>query len=278
MKTNWGLAAAGLVSRSFVARIPKLARQLGPVSSTSYRLASRISNTIKAGTPVRSFADLQSCGILLLSFPGRSSIPLANLDAFDWRRKIVLCCDTLDDPCFVAELRRRGAAVADLSSIPGLPDRYAVVGDNAAVRFAKSLVRSLHGRPLEVPREQLALFQAALTLSGSFFTPLLETAMECLRQSGVEESEAATLAESLFQHSLRSFKHAGRKSWSGAIALADDEAIAVQEQALQAKKPLMGAYFRDAARHSFDLYQTFPELTRYNKERWGEFRKRYQPF
>ena len=277
MTPLWGLVAAGSISRSIISRIPKLARQLGPVTSSSYRLAARISNILRAGTAVREFAELHSAGSILFCCPGCSPASLVDLGAFDWSSKIVLFCDTPEDPHLESELRKRGAAVAAMNGISDLPDRYLIVGDRPAVRFAKILVRSLRGHAVEISRDRLLLFQSALTLSGSLYTPLLETTVECLRQSGMEAPEADDLAEQLFQHSLRTFKHAGRKSWIGPVAQADEKAIAAQALAMEAKIPLMAAYFRKAAEYSFNLYQTFPELTRYDKSRWAEFRKRYKP-
>ncbi len=278
MKT-WALAAAGAISRSFLGRVPGLSRQLGPVASTSYRLASRIANSLRAGTAVRSAAELQESAIVLICVPGGSPARLVDaafLRALDWTQKVVLACDCQDDPESASALREHGAAVGSLTSLAGLPDRFIVEGDSAAVRLGKLIVQSLRAHAIEIPRQHLLLFQSALTLSGSLFTPLLEVAIECLRQSGLEQPQASKLAESLFEHSLRGYTRAGRKSWSGPIALADNHAVEAQQQALRAVKPLMADYFRDAARFSFDLYQTFPELTRYNKPRWKAFGKRYK--
>ena len=276
MKQIWSLAAAGAISRSFLGRVPNLAAQLGPVSSTSYRLAARISNTLRAGNAVRDFAEIQKAHVVLLCVPGGQVSRVIQMDAINWKNKIVLICDSPDDGSLHTSLGKRGAAIGSIHQISNLTDGYFIVGDRAAVRFAKLIAESLRGTAIEIPRDRLLFFQSALTLSGSFFTPLLETAVECLRQSGMQQPEAAKLAESLFQHSLRTFKRAGRKSWAGPIALADDHALAAQEQSLRTAKPLMASYFRDATRFSFDLFQTFPELTRYNKTRWKEFRKRYK--
>lgn len=277
MTPVWGLAAAGSIGRSLVPRLPKLAHQLGPVISTSYRLAARIANTLRAGTPVREFEALGPAQVILLCVPDAQLSPLVEVDALCWKGKLVIICDSPDDPQLRDALQQRGAEVGSITQIADLPDRYFVVGSRAGIHLAKSMVRSVHGTAVEVPQEGLLLFQSALTLAGSLFTPLLETAVECLRQSGLEKPEAALLAESMFQHSLRTFKHAGRKSWSGPIALGEEQVLIAQEKALQAVKPLMASYFHDAARYSFDLYQTFPELTRYNKNRWKEFRKRQHP-
>lgn len=274
----WGLGSAGNISRSLLMRVPRLKQQLGPVASSSYRLASRIANTLRAGSAVRNVSELQSSDVILLCVPGGPLTQLMDqlfVEALEWRGKTALICDSSATGAIIADLRSRGAAVATLSSVPGLPAHFVISGDRASLKIAKTLVRSVAGSALEIPQEHLLLFHAAVTLASSLFTPLLETAVECLRQSGLEPPLAAKTADLLFQQSLRSFKHSGRKSWSGPIAQSDREAVDAQVQALMLVKPQMAAYFREAARFSFELYQTFPELTRYNKERWQQFQKRY---
>lgn len=275
---QWGLGSAGNISRSLLMRVPRLQQKLGPVASTSYRLASRIANTLRAGCAVRTASQLQPTDVILLSVPGGPLTQLVDqsfVEAIQWLGKTALICDSSATGPIIADLRDRGAAVATLCSVPGLPTNFVVSGDRASLKVAKTLVRSVAGSAIEVPEEHLLLFDAAVTLTSSLFTPLLETAVECLRQSGLEPSLAAKTADLLFQQSFRSFKHSGRKSWSGPVANSDGDAIDAQVQALKQLKPQMAAYFREAAHFSFELYQTFPELTRYNKERWRQFQKRY---
>lgn len=241
--------------------------------STSLRLASRISNNLRAGRPVREFAGLQDAELILLSVPGEQAGPLMDFDALDWTGKTVLVCDSAADLDLIEALRTHGIPQAALNPVPGFSDLFSVTGDRTAVREAKSLVKSLQATAIEVPVGRLNLFGAALTLSTSLFTPMLDIAADCLRQSGLTPMEAAKWTDTLFQQTIRGYRHAGRKSWSGPVASADSKSLKAQEDALHTLSPLAGGLFRDAVRYSFDLYQTFPELTRYNKERWRNFRR-----
>ncbi len=275
----WALAAAGAANRSFLNRIPALRGQLGPVASTSLRLAARISKALRAGSPVRTPAELDAADVLLICVPGMPLEPLidaAFLDAIHWPRKSVLILEggNVANVASVADdLRSRGAAVGTLATVPGLPDHFVVTGDRPPVRLAKATVHSLGGQALEIPAGRMPIFECALTLTGSLFTPLLEAVVESLRHAGLEQPKAARIADLLLLQSLRSFRRAGRKSWSGPIALADHAAVDAQQKALEQVNPAMAAFFRDAARYGFELYQTFPELTRYDKVRWDEFRQ-----
>jgi len=274
----WALAAAGAASRSFLSRLPALRSQLGPVASTSLRLAARMTNALRAGTPVRAASDLDLADVLLICIPGMPLEPLiddAFMDAIQWPRKSVLILEGGNGSPVEHALRTRGAAVGTLATVPGLPDHFVITGDRPAVRLAKAMVHSLQGQVFEIAADRVLLFECALTLTGSLFTPFLEAVVESLRHAGLEQPKAAATADLLFLQSLRSFRRAGRKSWSGPIALADRAALDAQQDALQQVNPAMANFFRDAVRYGFELYQTFPELTRYDKVRWKEFRKNH---
>jgi predicted short-subunit dehydrogenase-like oxidoreductase (DUF2520 family) len=269
--TRWGLAAAGSVSRSFLPRVPSLARRLGPVGSTSYRLAARIVNGFKAGVAVRDMRALDECSLILLCAPGGSIARVASaLSAADlhWQGKTLLLCDSGDYSCDFPEFRELGAAVGSINPVEGLTGRYVIEGHREALRYAKLLVRELSGKPIEIPSDRMRMFDAARTLAGSLFTPLIETCVECIRQAGITGPAASTIAEALLQRTLRAFMYAGRKSWSGPVARADRAVIDRECRALMEAKPLMGKYFGGASDFALELYQTFPELTRYNQARW----------
>src|SRR5436190_1310636 len=146
---TFAVAGGGRVSASFVARLPRLAAELGPVAAQSYRLASRIVNSIGAGRPVRRYADLGDSPLILIIAPvgGVPAIVSALADGIDCRGKIVLLCEAGSDSAQLASLRARGAAVGSIHLIPGFNrQRFVAEGDRAAVREAKNLVRQIRGR------------------------------------------------------------------------------------------------------------------------------------
>jgi predicted short-subunit dehydrogenase-like oxidoreductase (DUF2520 family) len=266
---HWGLAAAGSIGRSFLPRLPSLARRLGPVASVSYRLAARIANGLKAGRAVRDIGDLNGCAVIMLCAAAGSVDRIARglTEArLDWSAKTLLICDSHAYTCDFPQFRERGAAMASVNQIEGYAHHYAIEGDREALREAKVLVRDLRGKPVEILSDRVRMYDAARTLAGSLFTPLIETCAECIRQAGVTGPAATTLAEALLQRSLRAFMHSGRKSWSGPVARAERDVINREFLALQAAKPMMGKYFRSAADFALDLYRTFPELTRYDRK------------
>ncbi len=268
---KWGLAAAGGVSRSILSRLPGLNLRLAPIGSTSFRLAVRIANSLNAGTPARSLAELDACSLILVCAPGGTMTRLKTAlrgAALNWPGKLLVVVDSESYSCDLSEFRERGARVASVNLIQGYAGRYAIEGDRDALRHARVLVRDLQGKAMEVPGDRVRLYDASRTVAGSLFTPLIETCVECIRQAGITGPASAAMAEAMFQHSLRAFMHAGRKSWSGPIARADREAIDRECRALEEVRPLMARFFASSAEFGFDLFATYPELTRYNRSLW----------
>lgn len=240
---------------------------LGPVASTSYKLAARIANGCRAGRAVRTMDELDAPPAILVVAPGNAALPdvmgLLAKAKISWPGKALVLCDSQAYSARFPEFRERGAAVGSLNPIQGFEDHYLVEGDAAALREAKALVRGLDGKAVEVPADKVDLFDAALTLSSSLFTPLMEACRECVRRAGIQQPDAGRLLEALFANSLRTFMRAGPKSWSGPVARNDREAIERQIRELESVKPLMAMYFRQASEYAMQLYRTFPGLVRH---------------
>src|SRR4051794_17448981 len=69
VRTEYGIVGAGGVSSGLIGRLPRNARALGPVGGVSFRVASRIANTLKAGWPVRSLDELDGMRLILFHSP-----------------------------------------------------------------------------------------------------------------------------------------------------------------------------------------------------------------
>ena len=63
-----GLIAAGNLTGAPLTRFWWLAERLGPVKSGSYRVASRIVNMLRAGHPVKDYAEFETCDLVLIPF------------------------------------------------------------------------------------------------------------------------------------------------------------------------------------------------------------------
>ena len=115
---TFAVAGGGRVSGSFVARLPDLASSLGPVAAQSYRLASRIVNSIGAGHAVPAYRDLNGSTLILICVPVQGVAPIVSAlaEALDCQGKITLLCEAGADSRSLAPLRKQGAAVGSLSA------------------------------------------------------------------------------------------------------------------------------------------------------------------
>jgi predicted short-subunit dehydrogenase-like oxidoreductase (DUF2520 family) len=210
-----GLICAGSLSDSPLTRFWWLSQRLGPVKSTSYRLASRFANTLRAGDPVADYAKFEACTLILICVPEKNIRQVVTemlSTGISWRDKAVLLCDTWLDSGELRELSARGASVGSISPIPGFDDqRYLVEGDPFAIRQSKLLVEHGVRRVVAIERPLKPFYLAALTCTGSLLLALLRVALEALQHAGIPPGLSATLLERQIARSLRSALKGGRR-------------------------------------------------------------------
>ena len=261
---SFALVGAGCVSGCFVAQLPRLTSELGPVAAQSFRLASRIVNSIGAGRPVKTYQDLARNKTILLSVPTRSlpDIVGALSRSLPWKGKIALLCGGGGDSRHLQPLRSLGAATGSMRLIAGLDDgkRFIVEGAPPAVREARRLAKQLHGRLEEVHTVHIDAYSAGLAFGTTLFTPLLEASVQSLVASGMKKANAIKISEGLFQRSLRAYMHTGKRSWNGPLADGDREAVLRGLEALGASRPLLARYYRDASAFALELFGDNPAL------------------
>lgn len=265
MTPHFGLYGGGAVSMSFIARLPHLATRLGPVAASSYRVASRIVNSLRAGYPVKHCRDLKSCRALLVFVPP-AALPqaVAQLAAAEigWSGKVVLLCEGAPGSRALDPLDQRGAATGSLSRVEGSPGRYVAEGDPAALREARRIAGDLGGRLIETHRHGGALYSAGLAFATSLFTPLIAVSVDTLRKAGCDGPAATQVAANLFERTLRGWIHSGRKSWTGPLADGNQAELRRHIEALAAHDPRAARYYRDAAAFALAWFRRHPELLR----------------
>src|SRR5258706_565119 len=163
------LIGAGKLSTSPVSEFWRLSDRLGPVKAPSFRLASRIANRLRAGHPVRDYAEFDSCRLILVSVPDAmlpavvGEISSANIS---WRNKSIVLCSALLDSGELSDLASRGASIGSISVIPGFEaPHYLVEGDPLAILESKRLVRDA-ASPANLSVGQIVNLPAASVRSG----------------------------------------------------------------------------------------------------------------
>jgi hypothetical protein len=211
---EYGLVAAGAVNSSFIGRLPGKARALGPVVGVSYRVASRIANSLRAGKAARSVDELNDFRLILFhSYPSQHDTLIAMLKEAEiqWQGKSLLFCDS--DAAGAEHFRKAGASVSKLRTC-GIPGRMILQGSNPSLAAGHRLVRELKMKAIEVDAGSAAALDAAITLATGALTPLIEHTAGLLRRCGLRDGESLRVAAELFEKTTKEYAHSGRQSWA----------------------------------------------------------------
>ncbi|HVO98085.1 MAG TPA: hypothetical protein VMT15_08455 [Bryobacteraceae bacterium] len=216
-----GLIGAGGVTRSFLSRMPVLLGRIGPVKASSFRVARRIANSLRAGNAVTSYSELAGCSLLWISVPDTgldrlfrdlaAATPLAG--------KTVVLCGSTRDSFWPSPLLAAGARVVTLNCVEESHEKLFVAeGDPEAMRDLRRLMASERRRLIELRAASKALYLAGTHLASHLLLPWIAASVESLRLAGFSRAEATRLASALGAKALRSYGKAGSKAWSPSAA------------------------------------------------------------
>jgi len=238
---EYGLIAAGAVNSSFIGRLPGKARALGPVVGVSYRVASRIANSLRAGKAARSVDELNDFRLILFhSLPAQHDTLIGMLKDSDiqWQGKSLLFCDS--EATGAEPFLEAGASVSRLRNC-AIPGRMLLQGSNPSLAAGHRLVRDLNLKAIEVDADSAAVLDAAVTLATGALTPLIEHTAGLLRQCGLRDGESLKLAAQLFEKTTKEYAHSGRQSWAWFSQEPDAERLLDQLNAVGSDlRPLLG--------------------------------------
>lgn len=210
-----GLVSAGGVSKSFVARMPSLLRTIGPVKATSFRVARRIANSLRAGRPVEDYTALHQSAILWVALPEAAlDRVLREMSAEkSLAGKIVIVCGT------ARASQNLHPCAATLDVIPGDESMLIAEGEEIALREMRRVAVADRRKLIEIPDAAKASYLAGVHLASDLLLPYFGAAVEMLRGAGFSRNQATRIAEGLGDRALRAYAKAGRKAWSPATAL-----------------------------------------------------------
>ena len=266
------LVAEGPTRDFPLTQLPGLLGRLGPVKASSFRVASRLANTLRAGTPVQDYDRLKNCPYLLLSVGDSLSRVVAELAASDfrWGGRTVLACGNTSGTCDLAALAARGASIGSLDVIGFFdPPHFVVEGDSTAVRFARTLV-SGKIRVFEIAKSSKAIYSSGLTIAASLLAPTAAAGVQCLRLAGMPLRDAMLIVEKTIAGSLRAYVKAGSKGWTGSLATGDIDAVERQLEQLHRTDPLLERYLRQNALLALEMFGRNPPQRMKNMARMLE--------
>ncbi len=258
---RYGILGAGAISKSLVGRLPINMQNLGPVAATSFRVASRIANTLRAGYAARSINELNAAAVVLVhSRSDQACLLFEMLESADieWDGKAVIFCDCDDAPEVRARLRARGASTAVARHF-GIPGRILVAGNGAALTAALHIAHELKLKPVGILPDAPDAFDAAVTLATSAITPLIDRAAGLFREAGIRDAEAARIACALFVQTASDYAHSGKQSWAWYTRQPTAEWI---ERQIAAAGADLGPALRALLLFGLETFAKYPDLER----------------
>lgn len=245
-----GLVGAGGVNQSFLARMPAILEQLGPVKGSSLKVSRRIANGLRAGIGVADYRALEPCGLIWIYAPEAAldhltaelacAVPLAG--------KTVILCDTLRDSLRPSPLRMAGARVATWNCIPESSERKFVgEGHPAALAELRKLLALDRRKLIELRPASKPLYLAGTYLGSQLLMPWIAGAAESLRAAGIPRAEAVSVVEALGSRALKAYSKAGDKAWDRSEAERLHRAIARDLEALRLTDARLAALFSDGS-------------------------------
>ncbi len=264
---KYGVLGAGAVAKSLIGKLPSKTRDFGPVSAVSYRVASRIANTLRAGHPVRTMQELNDAAVLLFHAPpdqAETLLELLESAGINWEGKALIFCDCHLDAAARTRYNALGASTAVARQF-GIPGRVAIAGCGVALVAAQRIARELRLRPVEILPGAADVFDAAVTLGNAAITPLIDCAASLLRQAGIRDTEAARIAAALFQQTASDYAHSGKQSWAWYMRKPDAAQI---EARIASAGERPGPVLRELLLFGLEIFDKYPEIARALRARY----------
>ena len=250
-----GLALGRALRRSghhltgIVARRPAAARRVSRwagrgVGTTDTARAIRTARAVLICVPDREI-DTVTSGLAVLSL----------------EHKVVLHTSGAIDSSPLAALRNRGATVGCLHPLTSFGPTcrlvpsfdgiaFALDGDDAALREARSMVRALRGEPLRVPASERAAYHLAATLLATDLVALLDTGFSlAARRLDITHDRARRAFMPLVRAVLDNVDaHGTRRGLTGSVTRGDKETVDRHLDALSHEEPDTSAAYRSLSR------------------------------
>ena len=253
-----GLVGSGEATRLFFAKATALANQLGPVKSSSYRVASRIVNGLRAGEPVSDATSLGLCNLVLICVDAgcvHATVAEMVKAELDWKGRSVILCDVPEDAATLSPLAALGAHTASINTFNSEGKMLWIAeGDDVAIRDFKRILLPRATPVLQLAPGTKQVFLAGLTLA-SLPLYLHVVAVECLRAAGIGVGYGRGIAQALSIESIRAATKTGRQAIAHRSSEAGWEASRVQLSALRSFRPDLADVFANAMK----LVSEFPD-------------------
>lgn len=214
-----GLIIEGNAVDSRLLRLPRLGEDLGPVRSSTTRVARRVCTLLRGGYPVPDYSEFGNVALTLIHVED-ALVPGVVEDlcaaGFPMRKSIFALCETWLSSAVLAPLHSKGAATATVLSLPhGRRNLFVTEGQPGAVRALHRVLENHEGRPMKIEEAAKDRLFVASVLSITAPAYLLQQAQTALRKTGMSGNNVRAALEEMVLGTLRNALKGGRASGGG---------------------------------------------------------------
>jgi predicted short-subunit dehydrogenase-like oxidoreductase (DUF2520 family) len=251
MLKTLAIVGAGRVGRALGKRLRERGWRIGAVvarTQNSSRSAVRFMGGGRACAEITS--EVLAARVIIVATPDDAIATAArriaelpgHAAAHSLRDKVFLHTSGALDATVLKLLHQRGGAVGSMHplqtfsgvGVPPLEGKYfAIEGDPVAIRTARTIVRALGGKAVNIKAGKKSLYHAAAALAAGHALAIEEAATRILMSAGMQRQQAVRVLLGLTRQVLENFERLGsRAAWTGPLARGDYRVIAAHEHAL----------------------------------------------
>jgi predicted short-subunit dehydrogenase-like oxidoreductase (DUF2520 family) len=251
MLKSLAIVGAGRVGRALGKRLREQGWRIGAVVTRSQNGARNAVRFIGGGKACAEISsEVLAARVIIVATPDDAIAAAAgqiaelpgHAAANSLHGKVFLHTSGALDATVLKLLQQRGAAVGSMHplqtfsgvGVPPLESKYfAIEGDPVAVRTARTIVRALGGKAVNISAGKKSLYHAAAALAAGHALAVEEAATRILMSAGMQRQQAVRALLSLTRQVLENFERLGsRAAWTGPLARGDYGVIAAHEHAL----------------------------------------------
>ncbi len=253
-----GLVGAGGVSRSFLARLPVLLANLGPVKAASLRVARRLVNSLRAGRAVADYSALGPCDLIWIAVPDSMLLSVVSELAAQVpiQGKMVVVCGSTRDSLWPSPLGTGHARVASLNAIEESGERaFISEGHPDVMRELRRLAAAEQRKLIPIRPAAKALYLAGINFATCLVLPWIAAAVESLRAAGFSRAEATSVVATLGARSLRAYGKSGRKAWSPRAAPELHRAVERDLEIIRSVDPRLAILYAEGIEQALSYFE-----------------------
>jgi predicted short-subunit dehydrogenase-like oxidoreductase (DUF2520 family) len=247
-----GLIVEGNTTKSAVLRFPGLAEHLGPVKSSAFSVAQRVSNFIRSGIAIATHEEFEECDLILIRVPD-SRVGQIALDVCASQLNVegisFVLCETWLPSDALHVLTGKGATVASLIAMPSHVDHwFAIEGQYTAVKRTRRFLDEVDANTIELRQGAKHFYFAASVFAETLPRVLFGGAQQALRGAGITGKQLYIVLEEMAQSMFRDISQGGRAGWTGPLLDCPQEVVKMYQKQIQESAPELAQLLSDQLR------------------------------